>query len=1287
MNIVEEQTNFDQECTAIDLDKEDKTRSIVEMFLNIVKSTPKAIAVSCNGHCLTYEEFYSRCLNVYSYLTSAGIAPDQCVGVYIDPSIEQLVAIWGVMMAGGAYLPLSTDYPFERINYIVKDSKCTLILTSDELKDGAERQFPRNVVIFSYEECVEYVNREGGSYSTINIAPVPMDSLAYVIYTSGSTGYPKGVMVEHHSVSNQVLWLNNECGLKQGAVILHKTPMSFDAAQCEILSLACGSHVVIGKRGVYREPLKLIESIRRDRVTILICVPTLLQALLDTGLLTECTSLQILYSGGEALHRDLASRFIDALPECNLINMYGPTECAINTSALHVNKEVISSSREIVSIGSPIYNTKYHILTEEGYEAKNGDVGELHISGSGLARGYLNRPDLTSEKFIENVFDEGHLHQYLYRTGDLCRLNADGTYQFVGRTDNQVKLRGYRIELDEIAASIETHNWVKRSALVVKGDDGTGYQNLIAFIELDPSEAALMDQGMHLAHHQSKESRIQVSEQISGHGHRDLTSVKKENVVSLPFAKAPEDMLNEIYSRKSYRFYEGGDLSLNDVLKLLSDTDAENGVSCVANLRFEDFGRVLRYFGANESSKRLLTKYAYASPGALYATQMYLEIDDLFGIKSGYYYYDPRSHALVLIMPKERSHNKKICIHFVGKRSAIESVYKNNILEVLEIEVGHMIGLFEKSLSRYSLYMSSGDFDSSVMDNLDVCADDFYLGTFSITGNPSEAIDDKYDIYIQSHGRGVGGLASAMYKYSDGRLNKISDEVILRKHVIAINQAVYERSSVGISIVSKTAKEWRGYIDLGRKLQKLQMNDFNIGLMSSGYSSKTGNDLPSAKFMKNKVDDSIGPFYFCVGGRVSNSQLLDRGMKEDSVHMKGPAEMLRDDLANRLPDYMLPNKIVVIKEMPLTVNGKVDVNALKDQDIAFDKREHVLPRSTTESKLVRLWCKHLNTEDVSIDDTFFELGGNSLIAVALVNDINLEFGINLPLQILFKYSRIETLAAKISQQNSVEETRLVPLKSDGDGSPIYCWPGLGGYCMNLRRLAEEYESDQPFWGVQACGINEGETPYATIEEMARADVETIRNKQPKGPYVLWGYSFGARVAFEAAYQLEQGGEEVAKLILIAPGSPKFNTAIDAEVNHARDFRNRAYVTVLCSVFTGGVDSDVISKCLESVSNREEFIDFIAQNVTALNREVIERIALVSMETFEFEYTFDEMNKRTINAPIAIIKASGDDYSFIEGSEKYLDLKPNVRNLSAGHYKILKEPGIHELVEALRDVGA
>ncbi|MBU2712980.1 amino acid adenylation domain-containing protein [Zooshikella harenae] len=1288
-------------------------KCLPDLLMEQVLAQPDEVAVVYDDKSLSFRTLAEKSSNLAVYLQHTGVMVDDCIGLYVEPSFDLMIGAWGILFSGSAYLPLSPEYPVDRLRYMIEDARLKVIFTQQKLKDSLLKIAPPDIKIITLEDAVAFTD----AYRITNIynrcVYLRPHNLAYIIYTSGSTGNPKGVMIEHHSIVNQMLWLRHSYELTKKSIVLQKTPMSFDAAQWEILAPCCGSQVVMGKPGVYRDPDELIKMIIQHNVTTLQCVPTLLQALLNNDDYQNCYSLKQIFSGGEALSEKLALECIQVLPHCTLTNLYGPTECTINASSYTVDSDKLiehieTDKSKAIPIGNPVHNTEFYILNSQLSLTVEGEIGELYISGNQLARGYLYRPDLTSEKFINNPFCQNSQHSKLYRTGDLAYWNADGSVQFSGRVDNQVKLRGFRVELDEIKLAIETHSWVQNAAVFIKNDSRTGFQNLIACLELNSREAALMDQGNHSIHHLSKKNKLQVKAQLSNPGCKTQQELKDKKCIELSGKNATPNQRQLAFSRKTYRFFEGGSVSKDDIIQLLSspNNSIETNVRCISTLSFNELSEILRNFGQYHSHERLLPKYAYASPGALYATQMYLELHNIGGLKSGYYYYHPVNHQLVLIKEIKQKATAYINIHFIGKKSAIEPVYKNNILEVLEMETGHMLGLFDAALSQYQLVINNAAYSPSVKDKLECDINDYYLGSFEVSNSTNSFVVENLDIFVQSHEDKVTGLPAGLYHYKQNHLQqayleKVADDIILKKHVIAINQQVYERASFGICLICRQNNDWNSYIQLGRKLQQLQMNDLHLGFMSSGYSSKTGNDLPAAKRITsilNSLGDASGPSYFFIGGRISPEQRNSEGMKEDAIHTMGPAEILKDDLAKRLPDYMMPNRIIVMDTLPQTANGKIDYKTLEKSNqtnIESLERPVIFPRTLTEEAIASIWKKALRWDTVSIQDDFFESGGNSLIGVQIINKINKELNCTLPLQILFEASTIEKLAKHINCEDKKPISRFACLSEKGDNSPIFCWPGLGGYPMSLRSLANHIKVGRPFYGVQAYGINSGEVPFTTIKDMAEEDIKSIKKLQPSGPYTLWGYSFGARVAFEVAHQLEKSGECVENLFLIAPGSPNVQTRdtdgitnqpVQCEQTIVRDhsiYNNKIFVTILLSVFSQSTTGPILDECLEVVKNEEHFISFICSKYKHLDLELVKKITEIVRLTYDFKYTFNELKERQIRAPLTIFKAKGDDYSFIENSNGYSLSPPTVINLEADHYALLKEPELHELVNTIK----
>ncbi|MFC4121522.1 non-ribosomal peptide synthetase/type I polyketide synthase [Nonomuraea zeae] len=407
--------------------------------------TPGAVAVTFEGVSLTYRELDEEANRVAHRLRAAGVRPEELVGVAMERSATMLVTLLGVLKAGGAYVPLDPMYPQERQDYILGHSGIGVLVTERELA-GRYTGFQGELILADDGFADESPARPAASATQQNPC--------YVLYTSGSTGRPKGVRVQHSSVVNFLASMRREPGLTGRDTLLAVTTFAFDISVLELfLPLTAGGRVVIASREAAYDPVRLAALL--DEATVMQATPATWRLLLSSGWAGK-PELKAL-CGGEALPADLATDLRGRVAE--LWNMYGPTETTIWSTLTRVTDGPIT-------IGHPIANTRIHLLDAAMQLVPTGVVGELYIGGAGLARDYLHQPELTAERFV--TWQDG---RRLYRTGDLARRRADGSIEFLGRADGQVKVRGYRIELGEIESHLLAHPAVREAAVVVRGSD------------------------------------------------------------------------------------------------------------------------------------------------------------------------------------------------------------------------------------------------------------------------------------------------------------------------------------------------------------------------------------------------------------------------------------------------------------------------------------------------------------------------------------------------------------------------------------------------------------------------------------------------------------------------------------------------------------------------------------------------------------------------------------------------------------------------------------------------
>jgi amino acid adenylation domain-containing protein len=414
------------------------------LFLAQAERAPEAVAVvSHDGETVTYGELAERSARLARQLRGRGVGPEVRVGVSLRRSPRQIEAILAVLQAGGAYVPLDPDDPPERRDWIAADCGAALVLNEDEVHPPTVKT-PR-----------------GAS------PPEQEAAAAYILYTSGTTGRPKGAMTTHRAAVNHILWAQSAfpLGPEDGGLV--KAPLGFDASVREIFwPLAVGARLVVTKPGGERDPDHLIEMIQREGAAVVSLVPSLLAAVLDRE--TAPTRLRRITAGGEVLTAELADRCRERLPGTSLSNHYGPTETAVNATAW----EVRPGDRSI-PIGRPLANVRIDVLDPWGDPVPIGAAGEVCVGGTGVGRGYVGRPDLTAERFVP---DPSALGARRYRTGDLARWRPDGALEFLGRVDLQVKLRGIRVEPEEVEAALAACPGVRQAAVLAR--DGA----LVAYV-------------------------------------------------------------------------------------------------------------------------------------------------------------------------------------------------------------------------------------------------------------------------------------------------------------------------------------------------------------------------------------------------------------------------------------------------------------------------------------------------------------------------------------------------------------------------------------------------------------------------------------------------------------------------------------------------------------------------------------------------------------------------------------------------------------------------------------
>ena len=460
-------------------------QSLHKLFEQQAEAKPEALALIFKDERLSYRELNERANKLAHHLRRLGTAPETLVAVALERSADAVVAILGVLKAGGGYLPLAPQQPSERLSLMLADAGVKVLITQEHLLSELPRPEIQLVCLDKEWPAIAKESAENPESGVL------ADNAAYLIYTSGSTGRPKGVLVSHQNLIHSTLARFSYYQEPVNRFLLLSS-FVFDSSVAGLFwSLCQGGMLVIPEEDSHQDPAQLAEVIARHSVSHLLSLPALYELILRQAGPEQLTSLRTVIVAGESCPAELVERHFEAVPRAALFNEYGPTEATVWSSVHHCQR--LAKPRP-VPIGRPVMNTQIYVLDRQFQPVPIGVIGEIHIGGEGVARGYFNHPDRTAERFVPDLFSHTPGAR-LYKTGDKARFLVGGQIEFIGRRDQQVKLRGFRIELGEIETVLGQHPGV-REVVVLAREDASGGKRLIAYVvprEEPPTTSAMRD--------------------------------------------------------------------------------------------------------------------------------------------------------------------------------------------------------------------------------------------------------------------------------------------------------------------------------------------------------------------------------------------------------------------------------------------------------------------------------------------------------------------------------------------------------------------------------------------------------------------------------------------------------------------------------------------------------------------------------------------------------------------------------------------------------------------------
>ena len=990
-----------------------RDRCVHDLVAEHAAGRPDAVAVLGGGPRLTYHELNHRANLLAARLRARGVGRGTLTGICLPRSADLLIALLGVLKAGGAYVPLDPESPPRRLAFTLADAEITLVVT-DRAQAGRLPGFAGEVLCLD-----EQAGAEAPACGTDSgVGPAEP---AYLMYTSGSTGRPNGSLIPHRAV---VRLVQDTDYVRIGAEdrVAHASNVCFDAATFEIWgALTVGACLVVVPPETVLDPPAFAAYLREQRITVL----WLTSALFDTiaaAVPNAFATLTYLLVGGEAVHAGSVRRVLTAGGPRHLMNAYGPTENTTFSSWYPVYE--LPEAATTVPIGRPVANTQIYLLDGRMRPVGPGEPGELYLGGDGLALGYYRRPALTAQRFVPHPFSD-EPGARLFRTGDLGYYRPDGVIECLGRRDRQVKLRGFRVEPGEVEAALNDQPEVAQSVVVVR-DDPAGDQRLVAYVV--PARWAADRSGL-LERWQELYDQVIYRDIADGEPTFNLagwvSSYTGRPVPRNDMREQVEQTVERVRALRPRRVLEIGCGTGLLLFRLAPDCQAYWGT---------DFSAV--------ALGQLRDQLAAHSPRLPQVQLLHQRADDFTGIEPGEFD--------VVVLNSVVQHFPGADYLFRVLREAIRMVRPGGAVFVGDLRSLPLLAAFHLSVQ---LHRAPGALPTwrlraavaeRVRQELELVVDPRLFPALAerfaeiraaeVQLKRGRAANEltrfRYDVVLRIGGESVLLPEPEWMDWPEGK-NFQEFERILRGRTRAVGvRGVPNARLVEVAEANRllaegppaTAAELRAEARrraVGRGVDPEDVwrlaNRLSLAVRIGWSADPTAFDAVFTPASAS-VPDLIGP------------RQAEQRNPEDFVNdplfaasARALVPKLRQALATILPDYLVPSAIVVLDRLPLTRNRKVDQRALPEPAPAPDRQRHPA-RSATERAVAAIWARVLGVAEVDVSENFFDVGGNSLKAIQVIEELRRSFGTNLPLVRLFDKPTVRALAATL--QDDVPEPSL-----------------------------------------------------------------------------------------------------------------------------------------------------------------------------------------------------------------------------------------------------------------------
>jgi amino acid adenylation domain-containing protein/FkbH-like protein len=1067
-----------------------KTDLLHDFVARQAERTPDAPAIVFGNQRLTYGELNDRANQLAHYLMERGASPEVLVGIYCERSTDMLVGILGTLKSGSAYVPLDPNYPKERIRNILVDSRAPIVVTQKALADDLPNFTGQRISLDADWHAISQEPLENP------VSSVKPGNLAYVLFTSGSTGRPKGVAIEHRNAATFMHWANEVFTPQELEGVLLSTSICFDLSVFEIfVTWSAGGKIIVAENALYLPTLPA-----KNEVTLINTVPSAMAELVRMGGVPD--SVKVINLAGEALPDALVEQIHLNTAVQKVYNLYGPTEDTTYSTYTLVRPGVP------VTIGRPIANGQAYIVDSHLKPVPIGVSGELYLAGEGLARGYFGRDDLTEERFVPNPFSHEPASR-MYRTGDVCRWQADGNIQYLGRIDHQVKVRGFRIELGDIETALDSLPGVRQSVVMAREDE-PGNKRLVAYLVADPNY-----RGDQQADAQDKRNSEQVSQWAMIF---DEAFRRGSNAADATFNIAGWDSSYTGQPIPAEEMRVWVETTADRILALRARRIWEIGCG-TGLLLFRVAPSCEHYHGTDISGAALdfLRQQVERSDSTLenvsLARQPAHEFDS---VPAGAF------DAVVLNSVAQYFPSLEYLVTVI--EGAVRSLRPGGAMFLGDLRNFPLLETFHASVELFQADDSTTRdqfwkrVQSSVRQERELLVDP---GFFAVLQQripaisrvevqlkrgraQNELIRFRYDVVLHV---GAGSRPKRDSNWLDWKAQGLSLHQL--RHILHETKAemlgikgipnarlvsdVAALQLLRSSDAPETLGDLREILDetpaRGVEPEDIFEQAEELGYFAEVRASVAAVDGHFDVMLRRQAEPSGGsevevPTFPGETGLIRPWETYASNPLRQRIELE-LVPQLRERLVEKLPDFMVPSAFVVLDQMPLSPNGKINRRVLPAPEQSRDATAvYEAPRTELEETLARIWSEVLHVDKVGVHDDFFSLGGHSLLATQVISRIRESAGVELPLRNMFEWPTIADLVLKIDEIRTGGTLALPPIhRFPRDRSlPL-------SFAQQRLWFLNQLDPDDPFYNVPLAvrlkGELNGEVLVDSINEIVR----------------------------------------------------------------------------------------------------------------------------------------------------------------------------------------------------------